>query len=323
MPVYNGELFLKEAIDSILNQTYSDFELIILNDGSTDRTEQIILSYSDPRIRYVKNSVNLQIVETLNRGIDLAKGKYIARMDADDISLTHRFEKQVNFLEQHKDISVCGSKIRRFYDGKLWKSKSYPEYSNRIRATLLIECAVAHPTVMVRREFFESNIYDSEFNKAEDYALWALGEQSSKFHNLPEILLHYRLHEGQTLSLPQKNAANRVRAILIKKLTDNQMSDSKISLFCQIANLEDVDISEADDIMCKLIDFNMNTDLYDNEVLESVFAQQFWQLVKVSPQKSFSFYLKYRNSKLYSKISIPLTVSIKFFFRCLFRSKKR
>ena len=106
LPVYNAERFLREAIDSVLKQTFVDFEFIILNDGSTDKTEDIILSYKDPRIRYVKNEKNLKLIKTLNKGVDMARGKYIARMDADDISLPERFEKEVAYLEAHPDVAV-------------------------------------------------------------------------------------------------------------------------------------------------------------------------------------------------------------------------
>lgn len=106
LPAYNAERFLKESIDSILAQTYRNFELIVLNDGSTDRTEEIVLSYSDPRIRYVKNEQNLKLIKTLNKGIDLAKGEYIARMDADDVSLPTRFEEEVYKFEEDPTLGI-------------------------------------------------------------------------------------------------------------------------------------------------------------------------------------------------------------------------
>ena len=105
MPVYNGEKYLRPAIESILNQTFSDFEFLIINDGSTDNSESIILSYKDERIRYVKNENNLKLIKTLNKGIDLARGKYIARMDADDISLPTRLEREIEYMESHPE---CG-----------------------------------------------------------------------------------------------------------------------------------------------------------------------------------------------------------------------
>ena len=109
MPVYNAEKYLAEAINSILNQTFTNYELLIINDGSTDKSEEIILKYSDKRIRYIKNDKNIRLVATLNKGIELAKGKYIARMDADDISVPTRLEKQITLLENNEDIGVCGS----------------------------------------------------------------------------------------------------------------------------------------------------------------------------------------------------------------------
>ena len=117
MPVYNGSKYLKEAIDSILNQTFTNFELIIINDGSTDNSEDIIFSYQDRRIYYLKNEHNKGICITLNRGLDNARGKYIARMDCDDISMPQRLAKQVNYLERHRDVGALGTDIITFGKG--------------------------------------------------------------------------------------------------------------------------------------------------------------------------------------------------------------
>ena len=114
LPAYNAEAYLKEAIDSILNQTFPDFQLIVINDCSTDGTEEIIRQYADPRLVPVKNEKNLGIAATLNRGLSLAQGDYIARMDADDISLPHRLERQVAYLDAHPDIAVLGTNVETF-----------------------------------------------------------------------------------------------------------------------------------------------------------------------------------------------------------------
>src|ERR1017187_7276972 len=116
MPVYNAAPFLREAIDSILNQTFKNFELLIINDGSTDNCEEIILTYKDPRIRYIKNETNIKLISTLNKGIKLSKGKYIVRMDADDISFPDRIEKQVNYMETNPAIALCGTWFSSFGD---------------------------------------------------------------------------------------------------------------------------------------------------------------------------------------------------------------
>jgi glycosyltransferase involved in cell wall biosynthesis len=195
MPVYNGEKYLKEAIESILNQTYRDFEFIILNDGSTDKTEDIILSYNDPRIRYVKNKTNLQIVKALNKGIKLSCGKYIARMDADDISLPNRLEKQVSFLEKHKEIGVLGSSVQTIDAfGIPINTLNFPETHVLIKWFLCFYCPVAHPATMLRRNILDFNPYQERPKHAEDYDLWTRLIWNTKVANLPDVLLQLRKH---------------------------------------------------------------------------------------------------------------------------------
>ena len=134
LPAYNADRYLTEAIKSILAQTYSNFELIILNDGSTDHTEQIILGFTDSRILYIDNHQNLGIVATLNKGLSVAQGEYIARMDADDISTAVRFEHQINYLETHPAVGVLGSAIQIIdRRGKYQRSGFFPTEDTLIR----------------------------------------------------------------------------------------------------------------------------------------------------------------------------------------------
>jgi len=215
MPVYNGEKYLPEAIESILYQTYANFEFIILNDGSTDKTEEIILSYDDPRIVYVKNETNLQIVKTLNKGIALAKGEYIARMDADDISLPQRFAKQIEHLTKNRDIDILGTQYVNF--GAFESFSSNPLSHEEIKVALLFNSAMAHPTVMMRSNVFQKIKYQEVFNKAEDYALWVEAVDTFRFANLPEYLLKYRRHRSQTDQEIQTSAADTIRKIMFEK----------------------------------------------------------------------------------------------------------
>ena len=120
MPVYNCEKYLRESIESILNQTFKDFEFLIINDGSSDKSAEIVESYNDNRINFVQNEKNIGLAASLNRGLDIAKGEYIARMDADDISLPERLEKQVRFMETNPQIGICGQ-----LDKNLWRHKLY------------------------------------------------------------------------------------------------------------------------------------------------------------------------------------------------------
>lgn len=195
MPVYNTvETYLRESIESILNQTFKDFEFIIINDGSTNNAEEVILSYKDDRIKYVKNEENLKLIRTLNKGFDLAKGEYIARMDSDDISLPQRLEKQVDFLEKHPEVDVLGTWFQCFPRER--KMETFVD-NRSIKECLLINSNnIGHPTVMLRKSTVDKlNIrYDEEAVYVEDYALWLSLIDKVKLANLPEILLNYRIH---------------------------------------------------------------------------------------------------------------------------------
>ena len=199
MPAYNAEKYISEAIESILNQTYVDFEFIIINDGSTDKTKEIIHSYNDPRIVYLENENNLGIVITLNKGLDFASGKYIARMDSDDIAVTNRLEKQIAYMEKNKDVGLLGTGIHLFGEGIESTDRVFTTDSNQLKAELIFSSCIAHPTVMIRRSILDKNClrYNPEFVGAEDYCLWWNIAKVSKIATLPDILLDYRIHESQ------------------------------------------------------------------------------------------------------------------------------
>jgi glycosyltransferase involved in cell wall biosynthesis len=195
MPVFNAEKYLREAIESILYQTFADFEFIIINDGSTDGSKDIILSYSDSRIKYVENESNLGVVKTANRGIDLCCGKYMFRMDADDISSPLRLEKQYRFMERHPEIGVCGSWARVIdknggITGKIIQ-QTRPEF---IRIHLLFSVPLMQPSCCIRTSILKENPYRKE-PVTEDYELWCRLNDCTRMANLPEFLLQYRWHE--------------------------------------------------------------------------------------------------------------------------------
>lgn len=204
MPVYNGESHLKEAIDSILNQTYRDFQFLIINDGSTDRSEEIIQSYVDDRIKYIVNESNLGIVKTLNKGIDLATFKYIARMDADDIALPHRFEKQIEFMEANPDTVACGSNIIKFYNDDINQTSLSDSklLDKDLKIRTLFYTAFWHPTMLIRSKILnEHNIrYRTEYKYAQDKAMWIDIAQQGTLANIEEPQLYYRVHENQVSS---------------------------------------------------------------------------------------------------------------------------
>lgn len=315
MPVYNGEKFLREAIDSILNQTFSNFEFIILNDGSTDKSEEIILSYSDERIKYIKNENNLQIVKTLNKGLALAEGAYIARMDADDISYPQRFEKQYQFLEANPDIHVCGCKIRRFWEGKKSRSKTFPEYHEAIKARLVINSPIPHPGAMIRKSFFDTFLYEEEYNKAEDYALWMKSCDTHKFHNLPDELLRYRFHPNQTVSDIQIQVAGKIRQELLRRVFLNEIHQPLLDTFEQIIRNDNISPDEAEVCLWEILEANKSSHYFNQQMLTKELAMLLWAFIK-NKKKTKLLYNYFKNSALLKKIKLPMRIRLKFFLRC-------
>jgi glycosyltransferase involved in cell wall biosynthesis len=195
LPVYNGAAYLKEAIESILNQTYTNFELIIINDGSIDTSEKIIKFFCDSRIIYLYQE-NQGLAATLNNGIKIAKGKYIARQDQDDISLPDRFKRQIAYLEAHSQCGMvgCWAKILTGNSSKERFHKHPSEYAE-ILFELLFDNPIVHSSVMIRRSVFETvGLYttDKMRQPPEDYELWSRIAKYYPIANIPEVLQHYR-----------------------------------------------------------------------------------------------------------------------------------
>lgn len=206
MPVYNASTYLREAIDSVLSQTFTDFELLMINDGSTDESVSIIDSYDDPRIRLLHNDKNLGVIDTLNKGLAEAKGEWIARQDADDISHSERLEKQVQVLEQDSEVALVGSWMQLVdTDNQELGVWQYPESSNRIRWASLFNSAVGHPTVMFRANLVrKAGGYSADFPHAEDFDLWSRLLEYGQFKNIGESLVRYRVHSQAVSTLKQQ-----------------------------------------------------------------------------------------------------------------------
>lgn len=217
MPAYNAEKYIAEAIDSILAQTYTDYEFIILNDCSTDRTEEIILSFKDSRIVYLKNEENMGVAKTLNRGLSVARGEYIARMDADDISLPERFEKQVAWLDAHPQIGVLGSNVEIFDENGTVATGWSSTDPDQMKIDLFFSCGLAHPGVMMRRGVVQKG-YDPEYNGLEDYELWCRVAEEHGVTTLHDVLLRYRIHSSQVTKNPSAQYLQRMRRLKKRQL---------------------------------------------------------------------------------------------------------
>ena len=204
MSVYNGETYLKEAIESVINQTFKNWEFVIINDCSTDSTSEILAEFAsmDERIKVHTNEVNLKLPTSLNKAISLSSGKYIARMDADDICLPDRFEKQFKFMEENKDVALSSCRFMTVKNGVYKSGGAGGRCDNdAIRAMLLVSNPILHPGVIAKAEVMKKLNYDTTLTCTEDLELWTrMAMENLKMEILPECLLIYRLHDKQITS---------------------------------------------------------------------------------------------------------------------------
>lgn len=194
LPVYNCDQYIFETIQSVLNQTFADFELLIVDDCSTDKTVAIIKQFDDDRIQLILKEKNTGYTDSLNYAISIAKGQYIARMDGDDICVSTRFEKQVAFLDANPTIILCGSAIQIIGTNTVLR---HPSNHEAIKVKLCFGSSFYHPSVMGRIEVFQANPYDKKYEPAEDYDLWTRLVFQGELSNLEEVLLLYRVHDNQ------------------------------------------------------------------------------------------------------------------------------
>lgn len=232
LSVYNGEKYLKEALKSILDQTFKDFELIVINDGSTDQTGAVIDSFTDSRIIKIKNDRNLGLVASLNKGLEVARGEFIARMDADDISMPERFTKQVEFLEKNREVGVLGTFMRQVDVKGGFISLFQPPVAHReILIKMLTGTAIAHATVMIRKEIIDkAGGYDENFPHVEDTELWSRLIFKTKFANLPEALYVRRIHRNSVMSAHAKlqlEKSGEIRKELLEKVISKKILTEK------------------------------------------------------------------------------------------------
>ena len=259
LPVYNTpEQYLRECIDNILAQTFKDFELIIVNDASTDRNvEHVIKSYEDPRIRYYLNEKNLGISETRNRLLDLAQGKYLAVHDHDDISAPQRFEKQVSYLEAHNEVGILGTAHIEIPKNKI---VFHPLKNEEIEERLMYDCPLIHPSVMMRKSVLDETgvRYDKEYFPTEDYNLYLHLIGRTRFANLPEVLFKYRKHKTNTTNKETK----QIRAIERKVFAYLQTEHSDLWRRAQLNHVRVTKIKVLGLPLLKIKSFQTTTNYY-------------------------------------------------------------
>jgi len=305
MPVYNAGRFLREAIDSILAQTFTDFEFLIIDDGSTDGSQSIIRSYDDSRIKFVQNENNLGVAATLNRGLDLAWGEHIARMDADDISLPRRLEKQIRFMEDKPEVGVSGTWIRLFGDQPRVVDRC-PVGASVVKAYLLFDNPMSHPSVIMRHEVMKKfNLhYDPAFSRTEDYDLWSRASQYFSMDNLPEPLVKFRFHNQSITSTTEKEMKEQTKKILQRELNKLDISSTEEELeFHHLVGrgrrfISRQDMDRAESWLQKLQIMNSEASLYDEKALSKAIGMIWFRVCSNSTPMGTWIWGKYRKSVL-------------------------
>lgn len=242
MPVFNTARYINEAIDSILNQTYENFEFIIIDDCSEDESVAIIEGYEDPRIKLIKNDRNLGISHTRNKGLAIAQGKYIAVFDSDDIAPKYRLEKQVSFLEKNPEFGLIGGAVQPINEegeetGSAW---DYPADPEEVPVRLLFGNYFAQPAVMIRAKVLsDTEPYNPKFVTAGDYDLWVRLSRVTKVWNLPELMLYYRMHgSGITRKTKRDISLGSIKKIIASHLDylEIDYTEEDLSIYLEITN---------------------------------------------------------------------------------------
>lgn len=300
MPVYNSEIYLREAMDSILNQTYPDFEFIIIDDGSTDCSPDIVRSYQDSRIRFYQNEQNMGVAATLNRGLELATGEYIARMDSDDISLQERFREQIEYLDAHPEIAVLATDVQTFGAKNFYSPTS--KKNEQLRVDMLFNCCLCHPAVMMRGSIIreEHLLYDTAYNKMEDYELWFRISERHNLGCLDKILFKYRIHSQQVTQNSSTDIWGKYRALKLRILAPLgiQATDRGFETFCRycfgIRPCTNSGRSELVDFLLMISHANEKFHVYDANILNCSIRNVIYANLETSEKKR-EFLWKYRN----------------------------
>ncbi|MBM3400855.1 MAG: glycosyltransferase [Bacteroidetes bacterium] len=333
MSAYNADKYLLESVASILNQEYANFEFIIVNDGSVDNTSVLLkqIKESDSRVRIIDQE-NKGLASSLNTAIQISKGEYIARMDADDIANSTRLSTQLEFLNRFKDIDILGSYVEAFGDSKV-RVWTFPETKEDCDVALLFLNPLAHPAVMFRRRIIDdTGLYDLSFNYDQDYELWARASASHGISNINKVLLKYRIHGNQMGSVFSKgertNSQKRTQLFLLNEM-GLTVSDEDMEIHLLLANAYRLEFEFAGnyDILKKvslwikkITETNRRTNRYNDLALRKRLYTHYHALCLYLADNGFGVYKEYKviaNYLGFNAINLTLMIS------CLFRSGRK
>lgn len=305
MPIYNGLPHLREAVDSILNQSLGDFELICIDDGSTDGSADVLAAVQDGRVRVVRNRKRMGLSVVLNRALRMAQGVYWARMDADDISLPRRLELQARFLDKHPEISLVGSWAQTLGLPKeqVWRLPAAPE---ALRAELLFNSPLVHSSVMLRRaDFIGKRLrYNPAVARAQDYDLWERATRKLLLANLPKVLLRYRIHAGQVGQQHAAGQASTAAAVRARQLTQLGVGATarELKLHNQVSTWQfdthTVFLRRVEAWLSAIQRANQRTAQYDEAALGTALEQRWWAACRAAAVHNPAAWELYTSSAL-------------------------
>lgn len=323
MPIHNGERFLRKAIDSILSQTFTDFEFLIIDDGSNDMSIGIVESYHDPRIVLKRNITNRGTMFVLNEGMDSARGEYIIRMDCDDISLPRRLETQVKFMDANPLIGISGGGMRLIKKGRLKNTMTLQTHDTELKITLLFQTCFFHPTVIIRKSAIGENRYPDNLVYTQDYNFWISMADKTGYANLETTLLHFRLHDGQIST--RKADLQHSNARLIRQEYLNRVfpetTGMNLELHHQIAeNRSDLNLQETGNWLEYLADINQKKACFPAEVFNREMGRRWWHCCRKNTECTTITYKLYRSSALRRYYKPTVSKQLRFTLKCLLPS---
>lgn len=329
MPVYNGGPYLAEAIQSVLQQTFTDFEFLIIDDGSTDESIVIIQMFNDPRIQLIHNDMNQGLVTSLNKGIGLALGEYVARMDADDVCLPERLALQVAFMDAHRDIGVCGTWVEVLGEpyGQILR---YPTDPDTLKCTQLFGPALAHPSVMIRRDLLKETklLYDPSYKHAEDFELWVRASEYTSLANMGKVLLRYRLNPQQVSKLHNEEQSFNAERVRLSQLCNLGIipTDEELYIHQSISLLrlesDRLFVEKVEKWIYKLININLEAKVYPELAFCSVLCDRWFEVCDAVTELGPWALKKYFLSPLSCKVKISWRRRVAFIFNCLLGKKR-
>lgn len=324
LPAYNAKDYIAECLDSLLAQTYQNFEIILIDDCSTDGTADVVATYTDSRIRYFKNEKNSGIVYSLNKAYALCRGAYIARMDADDRCMPDRLEKQIKYLQQHKDIGIVAVWYRTFGAANgVHRPATDPD---EIKCRLLFTLQLMHSGWLFRRELVQEHKlqYREEYKYAEDWDFLVRASAVTRLSNVPEILVDYRINPKQVSNIhsrTQKQVADTVAKnqldALGLTLTEEEFCIYRASFGRRENLLSEEEMRLLISVLKRLEQANVKRGIYREEVLHRVIQEELYYLCNYNLARKNLSGLQLYTSGYFCKIKIGSVKQCKFLLRSL------